>query len=187
MESQELEFFEELIDSYQSEYDVGLRRIAATLAFLVQKERPLQLEESAAEEAAAAAPPTPVGRERSIPEGGFQRYRIDVGRMHGVEPRHIVGAITNEAQLSSCDIGQIRIQEDHCLVDLPQKLPPKILRHLQGVWVCGRQLQLRPSGESAGGRPGGPPKRRPPGKGGEFRPSRPAPKKSPPSRKPPKK
>ncbi|OGR33964.1 MAG: ATP-dependent RNA helicase, partial [Desulfuromonadales bacterium GWD2_61_12] len=46
MEAQDLEFFEELIDSYQSEYDVGLRRIAATLAYLVQKERPLQPAES---------------------------------------------------------------------------------------------------------------------------------------------
>ncbi|MFA5516955.1 MAG: DEAD/DEAH box helicase [Desulfuromonadales bacterium] len=183
MESQDLEFFEELIDGYQSEYDVGLRRIAATLAFLVQKERPLQLEESAPEEIAAAPQAPRPGRERSVPDGGFERYRIEVGRRHGVEPRHIVGAITNEAQLSSRDIGQIRINDEHCLVDLPRKLPPRVLRHLQGVWVCGRQLQLRPAGEGAGERPTGAPKRRAPGKGAP----RPAAGKSLPHRKPPKK
>ncbi len=182
MESQDLEFFEELVDSYQSEYDVGLRRIAATLAFLVQKERPLQLAESAIEEIAEARTPA-AARERSVPAGGFQRYRIEVGRQHGVEPRHIVGAITNEAQLASRDIGQIRINDDHCLVDLPANLPVKTVRHLQGVWVCGQRLQLQPAGEGAATRPAGAPKRRPPGKDG----ARQTPYKSTPNRKPPKK
>ncbi len=153
MESQDLEFFEELIDSYQSEYDVGLRRIAASLAFLVQKEKPLQLEAGAVEEAPETPAPRPP-RERSVPTGGFQRYRIEVGRQHGVEPRHIVGAITNEAQLASRDIGQIRINDDHCLVDLPANLPAKTVRHLQGVWVCGQRLQLQPAGRRGGGAAG---------------------------------
>ncbi len=78
-----------------------------------------------------------------------QRYRIEVGRRHGAEPRHIVGAITNEAQLASREIGQIKILDDHSLVDLPAHLPPRIVRHLQKVWVCGQQLRLHPEGEAA--------------------------------------
>ena len=49
-ESQDLEFFEDLIDQYQSEYDIGHRKIAATLAYLLQKDRPLQKDEGFAEE-----------------------------------------------------------------------------------------------------------------------------------------
>ena len=141
MESQDLEFFEELIDSYQDEYDVGLRRIAATLAYLAQKDKPLQLE-GGGEEKVEEAPETgerPRVREQS---GDMRRYRIEVGRIHGVEPRHIVGAISNEAQLSSTHIGQIKLHDAFSLVDLPADLPKETVRLLKDVWVCGQRLQL---------------------------------------------
>ncbi|MBE0598372.1 MAG: DEAD/DEAH box helicase [Desulfuromonadales bacterium] len=173
MESQDLEFFEELIDSYQSEYDVGLRRIAATLAYLLQKEKPLQAVEGfveemvEAEDLSSGARP---GRRTRGAESGLRSYRIDVGRGHGVEPRHIVGAISNEAQISGRDIGQIQIFDDYSIVDLPAELPPPILRHLQGVWICGQRSQLRPAGEE-GGAEGTKPKRRPPVREGGKRPT----------------
>ncbi|MDY0269687.1 DEAD/DEAH box helicase [Trichloromonas sp.] len=141
MESQDLEFFEELIDNYQDEYDVGLRRIAATLAYLVQKDKPLQMEGGAEEKVKAApeAPERPRVREKT---GDMRRYRIEVGRIHGVEPRHIVGAISNEAQLSSTHIGQIKLHDAFSLVDLPADLPKETIRLLKDVWVCGQRLQL---------------------------------------------
>jgi ATP-dependent RNA helicase DeaD len=148
MESQDLEFFEELIDNYQDEYDVGLRRIAATLAYLVQKDKPLQMEGGAEEkvEAAPEAVDRPRVREKT---GDSRRYRIEVGRIHGVEPRHIVGAISNEAQLSSTHIGQIKLHDAFSLVDLPADLPKETIRLLKDVWVCGQRLQL----SLDGGRP----------------------------------
>jgi ATP-dependent RNA helicase DeaD len=75
------------------------------------------------------------------------RYRIEVGRNHGVEPKHIVGAIANEANIRSRDIGQIKIHNDHCLVDLPNDMPSATFRKLQKVWVCGQQLQITPADE----------------------------------------
>jgi len=170
MEAQELEFFEELIDSYQDEYDVGFRRIAATLAYLAQKERPLELPE-------AVVPERPANegadkrRGKPVGEAGMQRYRIEVGRIHDVEPRHIVGAITNEAQLSSRDIGAIKIYPDFSLVDLPQSLSPEAFRHLQSVWVCGQQLKLKPDNGPGDSRPGKHAKRPPfRGKQGQRKP-----------------
>jgi ATP-dependent RNA helicase DeaD len=152
LESQELEFFEELVDSFQGEYDVGFRRIAAALAYMAQKERPLQPEiaDDAALPAAAEshAPPSagaPMRPPRSRDGSPLQRYRIAVGALHGVEPRHIVGAITNEAQLASREIGQIKIFDEYSLVDLPPDLPQKTVRHLSAVWVCGQKLQLTPA------------------------------------------
>ncbi|MEJ2201778.1 MAG: DEAD/DEAH box helicase [Desulfuromonadaceae bacterium] len=145
MESQDLEFFEELVDGYQDEYDVGFRRLAATLAYLAQKDKPLQLEGGAEEkvEAAAEAPARPRG---GTAKGGgavaMQRYRIEVGRIHSVEPRHIVGAITNEAQLGGNDIGQIKLHDAFSLIDLPADLSRETVRLLKDVWVCGQQLQL---------------------------------------------
>jgi len=143
MESQDLEFFEELIDSYQHQHDVGLRRIASTLAYLLQKDKPLQID--GAEEPEEIDEPV---RNETVPafsDDNLARYRIEVGRVHGVEPKHIVGAIANEANIKSRDIGQIKIYNDYCLVDLPKSMPPALFRHLQKVWVCGQQLQISPA------------------------------------------
>lgn len=188
MESQDLEFFEDFIDSYQSEYDVGLRRIAATLAYLVQKERPLQPDIGDEDPVVASEPAsrrTPAASKEPR-DANLQRYRIEVGREHRVEPGNIVGAITNEANLSSRDIGQIKIYDHFTLVDLPRDLPAEILQHLQSVWVCGQRLQISlDSGEKTK-----PPvksaKRRPFDKSGEKRPFKPGAKKPPRSRRGPK-
>ncbi|MDT8440805.1 MAG: DEAD/DEAH box helicase [Desulfuromonadales bacterium] len=154
MQAEELEFFEELIDNYQHEYNTGLRKIAATLAYLVQKDKPLQPGDDAVAEAAVAMPTAaPSGsRETDQAEPSFRRYRIDVGRQHGVEPKHIVGAIANEGRISSQGIGQIRIFEDHSLVDLPDDLPPQILKRLENTWVCGQKLRIQPSQDGEAGR-----------------------------------
>jgi len=170
MASEELEFFEELIDGFQFEYDAGLRRIAAALAFLVQKDRPLQPQAGQVEEALPAADAARGGRGWGEKESALQRYRVEVGRVHGVEPRHLVGAISNEAQVASRNIGQIRIFDDYSLVDLPPDMPAEIFRHLQSVWVLGQQLRISVAAADAAPRPGKLPQRRPAGKGGEKRP-----------------
>ncbi len=150
MESQDLEFFEELIDSYQHEHDVGLRRIAATLAYLVQKDKPLQVDEGVVEEDTSPTERTSrPRREQGSADNNLTRFRIEVGRTHGVEPKHIVGAIANEANINSRDIGQIKIHNDYCLVDLPQNMPSSTFRQLQKVWVCGQQLQISPADDQA--------------------------------------
>ena len=146
MESQDLEFFEELIDSYQHQYDVGLRRIASTLAYLLQKDKPLQIDGT--EEPEEVDEPVRPERGSASSDGNLARYRIEVGRTHGVEPKHIVGAIANEANIKSRDIGQIKIYDHYCMVDLPRSMPPSLFRHLQKVWVCGQQLQISPADDN---------------------------------------
>ncbi len=83
-------------------------------------------------------------RERadSGPEAGFETYRIEVGKMHGVRPGNIVGAIANEAGLDSKNIGRLRILDAHSLIDLPGEMPAELLQHLRKVWVSGQQLRI---------------------------------------------
>jgi ATP-dependent RNA helicase DeaD len=162
MESQDLEFFEELIDGYQHQHDVGLRRIASTLAYLLQKDKPLQMDNT--EEPADIDEPVRAGTGPVFSDGNLARYRIEVGRSHGVEPKHIVGAIANEANINSRDIGQIKIYDDYCLVDLPRSMTPSLFRHLQKVWVCGQQLQISPADARPSVSAGNPKRKSGPGK-----------------------
>jgi len=170
LESQDLEFFDALVDGFQTEYDVGLRRVAAALAWLAQKDRPLHPPEHATEEVPEREEPEEKPRRGARRAGSFRTCRIEVGRAHGAEARHIVGAITNETPLRGNDIGRIRIFEDYSTVDLPEEIPPAILRHLQGVWVCGQKLQITTLSTSPGGGEKKGPVRKPFGKKGAERP-----------------
>ena len=156
LEAQDLDFFEELVDSYQSEHDVGLSEIAAALVYLLQRERPLVVEAAAAPEESEAPPPAdqrragraePTGKppreRRPEPDVPMERYRIEVGREHGVQPKNIVGAIANEAGLESRYIGRIEIHDTYTLLDLPEGMPKDVYKHLRNVWVCGRKLDIK--------------------------------------------
>ncbi|PJD90780.1 MAG: ATP-dependent RNA helicase [Legionella sp.] len=69
-------------------------------------------------------------------------FRIDVGRVHGVKPGNIVGAIANEAGLQSRYITALKIHDDHSTVRLPKGMAKDVMLKLNKAWICGRQLNL---------------------------------------------
>lgn len=82
-------------------------------------------------------------RSRGKPEAGMKRFKIEVGYVHGAKPGNIVGAIANEADISSKNIGAIDIHDNYTLVDLPDSLPNKARETLQKTRVAGQRLNLR--------------------------------------------
>ncbi|MFQ5344727.1 MAG: DEAD/DEAH box helicase [Mariprofundus sp.] len=74
------------------------------------------------------------------PEQGMQRYRLEVGEVHGVKAGNIVGAIANEIGLESEFIGRVKILDDFSTVDLPEGMPKAIFNELKQVQVCGQHL-----------------------------------------------
>ena len=157
IESEDLGYYEELIEGYQAEHNIGLSEIAAALAFLAQRERPLKPSVEEIPERPAREPSRETSRRehdkprRDELESGMVRYRIEVGRNHGAEPKHIVGAIANEAGIESRYIGHIKLFDEFSLVDLPEGMPKHVFQHLKTVWVCGQQLRIRP--DTGGGGP----------------------------------
>jgi ATP-dependent RNA helicase DeaD len=82
-------------------------------------------------------------RERSgRQEAGMETFRVEVGQMHGITARNIVGAIANEAGLDGRHIGRVVIEDDHSFVDLPEGMPKDVFRELQKVRVGGQKLQI---------------------------------------------
>ena len=149
-----LEFFRQLLENYEREHDVPALEIAAALARLVQGDAPLLLEEQRPvppsrtdtkklRSPREAAPPREKTARRPREAGAdMQRYRLAVGRAHGMQVRNLVGAIANEAGLDSHYIGQIEIGEEYSFVDLPAGMPKRIYQILSKAWVAGRQLKL---------------------------------------------
>ncbi len=147
--SADLDFFRGLVDSFQHDEEAELLDIAAALAMLAQQEQPLLLSEADMPDVVER----PMRDERDErggdrPERGprneepMTTYRLSVGARDGVEPKHIVGAIANEIGIKSAQIGRIRVNFDHTTVELPDSLPPQLLRHLREVKVFNRPLLI---------------------------------------------
>ncbi len=159
LETEELGMYRDVALACQAETGADMVDIAAALARLLRGGDDLLLSERAEVAPAAARgsmregrPERPQGR-RERPErddahrhddSNKSTYRVEVGRVHGVKPGNIVGAIANEGGLDAGAIGRVRIQHDFSLIDLPQGLDPAVLEHLGGVRVVGQSLRIRP-------------------------------------------
>jgi len=80
---------------------------------------------------------------RPAPAGDMVRYRIDVGRDHGVEVRDIVGAIANEAGIESRFIGRIGLYDESSTVELPAGMPAEASNALKRTRIRGVPINLR--------------------------------------------
>jgi ATP-dependent RNA helicase DeaD len=94
----------------------------------------------------AGETPRPV-KTRKPADADMETFRIEVGHAHGVQPKNIVGAIANEADLDSQYIGRIDIRDDHSLVDLPSGMPQEVFQQLKKVWVAGQRLDISRAGD----------------------------------------
>ena len=168
--SEDLSFFTDVISGMEAEHEAEIHEIAAALAFLAQKDRPLQMPETGRPDIAQLATGKPearaprdaretrdtresreprenrgeiLERRRDYAEGRLARYRIDVGREHMASPKDIVGAIANEAGIESRFIGQINLFEDYSTVELPSDLSNDVIQILRRARVRQQPLNIR--------------------------------------------
>ena len=169
----ELAFMRGMLEQYQREAEVDPLDIAAALAQIAQAGVPLLVQKEARPSRTAAKDRHSQGRRPDRTERSFdsrdprisrkrkdvppdyERFRIEVGHDHGVQPGNIVGAIANEGGLDAEHIGRVQIEQDHSLVDLPKGMPKEIFRDLRKTWVCGQKLKISrfQDGAVAAGKP----------------------------------
>lgn len=157
--------YRRIIEEYIKAHDVSVVDVAATLALLLHQDKPWEQKISNPSSAKGAVHAknsdgrgsrSYEGKSRSfntertssrgarddVQQGSQELYRIDVGRVHGVKPGNIVGAIANEAGLQSRHITGLKINDDHSTVRLPKGMDKNVVIGLNKAWVCGRQLKL---------------------------------------------
>jgi len=191
LENKDITFFNEVAASMAQKLDLSLEDLAGALLCLAQQQSPIKVEEvkiqprernerndrnsrndrgdrgrrneRGGERGGERAERKP--RERNSRDAGpMDTYRIEVGREHGVQVKNIVGAIANEADISSKFIGDIRLHDSHSTVQLPQNMPKDVLDHFQKVFICKRPMgmtitQDQGPAEPRGERPSGDRKR----------------------------
>lgn len=157
LQHENLPAYSNVIEKYLKENEATAVDVAAAIALMMNQDKPWHQEFSAikqdspAKEARVRTGDSRSGGRASSRPGAEKRFRddypqelfrIDVGRVHGVKPGNIVGAIANEAGLQSRFITGLKIHDDHSTVRLPQGMGKEIFNDLNKAWVCGRQLKL---------------------------------------------
>ncbi|WDP91689.1 MAG: DEAD/DEAH box helicase [Desulfobacter sp.] len=160
LESPDLDIFEDLAADYAETTGVPITKVAAALGklthgdgpFLMEKKQMPQKDTRKARSDKASSRKSSAGRDRDKKstnkqaprpiKDGMERYRIEVGRSHGVKPRDIVGAIANEAGLKSRFITGITINTNFSEVDLPRDMPTEIFHLLRKTWVRSRPMEI---------------------------------------------
>jgi ATP-dependent RNA helicase DeaD len=152
-------FFKDLIEEFCNETKADPIEVAAAAARLFQGDRPLLLKVKPEHNHVDFKPFKDFGNESSgrksrgekgngrrrddeEQEEGMERYRIEVGKEHGVLPGHIVGAIAGETGMASRYIGRIRLFNEFSTVDLPEGMPKEMIEKLKTAWICKRQLEI---------------------------------------------
>jgi ATP-dependent RNA helicase DeaD len=152
---EDLDLYLALVEELVEE-GLEIAEIAAAAAYLARRERPLV--EVAVE---------PEARELPGAGDGMVRLFLNAGRLNGVRPADIVGAIANEASVPGREIGAIDIYDRFSLVEVPARFQRQIIEKMSGATMRGRALEIKIAGADKGERSD---------RGGEERPRRPAPR-----------
>ncbi len=75
--------------------------------------------------------------------GPMTVLRIGAGKDAGIRPADLVGAIAGEAQMDSRDIGAIRIEAAHALVEIPEAMADHIIRALKATKLRGKRVDVK--------------------------------------------
>ncbi|WP_437611051.1 DEAD/DEAH box helicase [Sorangium sp. So ce834] len=95
-------------------------------------------------------------REEREADGSVVRVYIGAGRAAGIRPADLVGAIANEASLSSRDIGAIQIADGFSVVEVPADAADSVIEALRATRLKGRKVQVRRDHHAPPARAGGP-------------------------------
>jgi len=83
------------------------------------------------------------GRQARQPDWEVARIFIGAGRIAGIRPGDLVGAIANEAGIDASSIGAIQIADRFALVEVPAEIAGDVIQALRGTTLKGKRVTVR--------------------------------------------
>ncbi len=81
-------------------------------------------------------------RERGAPEAGMVSLSLSKGKVHGVRPADVVSTIAYHAGIPGGEIGRIHIEEQHTLVDVPERFVAQVLARAANFRIHRQALDV---------------------------------------------
>ncbi|OTA29054.1 ATP-dependent RNA helicase [Alloscardovia macacae] len=75
-------------------------------------------------------------------EVGMTRFKISLGKKHGIRPNDVVRIISSEAHIPGRAIGAIELNDNTSYVELPSELSSLVLKSMKKVKFKGKKLGL---------------------------------------------
>ena len=143
LEDGDLDHFRVVVETLAENYD--LMDVAAAAVKLAHEAGGVAADE---EEIPDAAPPpkdrpTRPAKPGKRPDANMTRIFVGAGRVAGIRPKDLVGAITNEAGLQGRDIGGIEIGDRFALVEVPSDAADHVISALRGTTIKGKKATIR--------------------------------------------
>ena len=155
LDNQELSIFEELILDYQKEHEIDAFKIASALALMAQGTEPLLLNEKEINQTSfdeknknKISVSIHADTLKDHPKILMRRYKVAVGHKDKIKTGNVLGAIANEAEISSEFVGAIQIFQDFTTVDLPDEMPKETLQILKNIRVFDKKLNIEELNDS---------------------------------------
>ncbi len=140
MAGTDLERFRAVVEALSAEHDVV--DIAAAAIKLVHEANGGDGDENELDERGPREQ-RPRREDGPPPTGGTVRLFVGLGRMAGIRPVDLVGAISNEAGIDGGAVGSIQIGDRFSLVDVPEELAETVIRALRNTTLRGRKPSVR--------------------------------------------
>ncbi len=143
LETGGLERYRGIVEVLASQYDV--LDLAAAAVKLVDQGRTDAEQEEVTIPTAPLAPARESRRRTASSQSSAEvaKLFVGVGRAAGIRPADLVGAIANEAGISSRSIGAIDIADRFSLVEVPASQIDDIIRKLRSTTIRGKKLNVR--------------------------------------------
>ena len=132
----ELLALEPLLDEYD-----GVELAAAALKLLEQEREAARERERVAASARVADTPASIARTRD--SAAMTRLFVNVGARDNARPGDLMGAIANQAGLTSADVGKIDIRESHSIVEVAAGAADTVIERVTGTSIRGRRAVVR--------------------------------------------
>jgi ATP-dependent RNA helicase DeaD len=154
LESRDLDEYSALLEKLYSADDLDIKTLAAALLKMAQGERPLIIKPDLINRSSRDSflkdnrrsednRNIRIRRERRRDNQDIDLYRIEVGRNDGVEVRHIVGAIANEGNINSRNIGNIRLFSSYSTIELPKGLSKDLLQKFIRTRILNKPINIQ--------------------------------------------
>lgn len=133
----ELLALEPLLDDFD-----GIEIAAAALQ-LLERERNVHAANVAGTAGAGGSAVARGGAAGGTPSGDMTRLFVNVGSRDNVRPGDLMGAIANQAGISSAEVGKIDLRESHAVVEVSSAVADKVIETLTGTMIRGRRAIAR--------------------------------------------
>ncbi len=151
LEAGDLDDVRTVVQSLAGEYELldvaaaAVKLVHAQLADGAEEERDLPESRRGPTEAGhRGAESHPAPDSRPYPAlGGTLRIFIGAGREAGIRPADLVGAITNEAGISSRDLGIVQIADRFSVVEVPEEMADQVIESMKRTSLRGQKVSVR--------------------------------------------